>query len=46
MKVLYKNKVGKAVSLRPCDPSCSDCIFCPDSRDIKHVVTKELCQSV
>lgn len=35
MKVLYNNKVGKAVSLRPCDPSCSDCMFYPDNRDIK-----------
>lgn len=34
MKVLYNNKIGKAVSLEPCDPSCSDCIFYPDNGDI------------
>lgn len=30
MKVLYKNKVGKAVPLAPCDSTCSDCIFYPN----------------
>lgn len=34
MKVLYKNKIGKAVSLVSCDSTCSDCIFCPDNGDI------------
>jgi hypothetical protein len=34
MKVLYNNKIGKAVSLVPCDSTCSDCIFYPDNRDI------------
>lgn len=34
MKVLYNNKIGKAVFLVPCDSTCSDCIFYPDNGDI------------
>ena len=34
MKVLYNNKVGKAVYLVPCDSTCSECIFYPANGDI------------
>lgn len=34
MKVLYNNKIGKAVPLVPYDSTCSDCIFYPNNGDI------------
>lgn len=42
MKVLYNNKIGKAVYLVSGDSICSGCIFYPDNGDITTCSDKEI----
>lgn len=42
MKVLYNNKIGKAVSLGPCDSTCFDCIFYPNYGTMDMCIDKGL----